>query len=397
MDAWRRVKANRGAAGVDDVSIREYEQDLKGNLYRVWNRMSSGSYFPPPVKRVNIPKAGGGERPLGIPTVGDRVAQMVVKIHLEPDVEKIFHPDSYGYRPNRSAADAVGEARKRCWAHDWVLDIDIAGFFDNIDHDLMMRAVELHTQSRWILLYVRRWLKAPVVMPDGTLVERDRGTPQGGVISPLLANIYLHHAFDTWMSREKPEIAFERYADDIVVHCKTEREAVELRKAVKERLERCKLQMHPVKTKIVYCKDRNRRRSYPEESFDFLGYTFRPRLAKDRWGRCFVSFLPGISAKSVKRINQTIRDWRIGSRTGSCLEDLARQYNPVIRGWMNYYGKYYKSAMYPVMQRLNRRLVRWARGKYRRLQHQRRATQWLRGLAERQPNLFAHWTLGARP
>lgn len=397
VEAWRKVRANRGAAGVDDVSIADFEKDLKGNLYKVWNRMSSGTYFPPPVRRVNIPKAGGGERPLGIPTVGDRVAQMVVKMYLETEVEEVFHADSYGYRPNKSATEAVGQARNRCFEKAWVLDIDIRGFFDNIDHDLMMKAVGLHTQSRWILLYISRWLTAPVEMPDRESKERYKGTPQGGVISPLLANIYLHHAFDAWMAREKPQIAFERYADDIVAHCRTEREAVELKAAVEDRLRKSKLELHPEKTKIVFCKNQNRRGAYPNESFDFLGYTFRPRLAMNRLGACFVSFLPAISGKAEKRICGVVRSWHIGRRTEEGLEEIAREYNSIIRGWINYYGKYYKSALYPMLGNINRRLVRWAQRKYRRYRHQRRATHWLRGIARRQPGLFAHWAFGVRP
>jgi RNA-directed DNA polymerase len=312
-------------------------------------------------------------------------------------VEKVFHPDSYGYRPNKSATEAVGQARQRCFKKAWVLDIDIKGFFDNIDHDLMMKAVRLHTESRWILLYISRWLKAPVLMPDGTREERAKGTPQGGVISPLLANIYLHHAFDAWMAREHPHIEFERYADDIVAHCKTEREAVELKAAVEERLRKCKLELHPEKTKIVYCKNQNRGGGSPHESFDFLGYTFRPREAKNRWGVDFVSFLPGISGKAEKRICETVGSWRIGRRTERSLEEIASEYNSIIRGWINYYGQYYKTAMRPVLQHLNRRLVRWAQRKYRRYRHQRRATYWLRGIARRQPGLFAHWAFGVRP
>ena len=382
---------------MDDISINDFDRDVKANLYRIWNRMSSGTYFPPPVKRVNIPKSGGGERPLGIPTVGDRVAQMVVKMYLEPGLEKVFHPDSYGYRPNKSAADAVGQARKRCFGKAWVLDIDIKGFFDNIDHDLMMRAVELHTQSRWILLYISRWLKAAVEMPDGTLEDRTKGTPQGGVVSPLLANIYLHHAFDAWMVREYPHIGFERYADDIVAHCRTEREAQELRRAVENRLKKCRLELHPEKTKIAYCRHQKRRGSYPHGSFDFLGYTFRPRVAINRYGERFTSFLPGIGKKAEKHIFETMRGWRMGSRTEISLEDIAREFNSIIRGWINYYGQYYKSAMYRVLRHLNRRLVRWAQSKYRRYRHQRRATHWLRGIARKQPELFAHWAFGAKP
>jgi group II intron reverse transcriptase/maturase len=278
-----------------------------------------------------------------------------------------------------------------------VLDIDIKGFFDNIDHDLMMRAVGQHTKSRWILLYIRRWLTAPVEMSDGTQEERTKGTPQGGVVSPLLANIYLHHALDVWMTRKYHHIAFERYADDIVAHCRTEREAIELKAAVEDRLRKCKLELHPEKTKIVYCKTQNRGGGYPHESFDFLGYAFRPREAKDRWGKSFVSFLPGISGKAAKRIYKTVRSWQIGRRTERSLEEIASEYNSIIRGWINYYGNYYKSAMRPVFQHLNRRLVRWAQRKYRRYQHQRRATHWLRSIAKRQPKLFAHWAFGVRP
>ena len=213
-EAYQRVKANRGAAGVDDQSIEVFEKDLKNNLYKLWNRLSSGSYFPPPVKRVEIDKRGGGTRPLGIPTVADRMAQAVVKAHLEPELEKQFHPDSYGYRPGKSALDAVGRARERCWCNDWVLDLDIRAFFDSISHDLLLRAVRKHTDCAWVLLYIERWLKAPVQLEDGTLEPREKGTPQGSVVSPLLANLFLHYAFDRWMAIHQPSISFERYADD---------------------------------------------------------------------------------------------------------------------------------------------------------------------------------------
>jgi RNA-directed DNA polymerase len=188
-EAYQRVKANRGSAGVDAQSIQDFEVDLKDNLYKLWNRMASGSYFPPPVRRVEIPKKDGGLRPLGIPTVSDRIAQMVVKMMFEPEVEPYFHPDSYGYRPGKSAIQAVGMVRGRCWRYNWVVDLDIRGFFDNMDHDLLMRAVRKHTDCKWIRLYIERWLKAPVQMGDGSLVNRDKGTPKGGVISPLLVEV----------------------------------------------------------------------------------------------------------------------------------------------------------------------------------------------------------------
>jgi RNA-directed DNA polymerase len=398
LDAFRRVKANRGAAGVDGETIKEFEGSLKGNLYKLWNRMSSGSYFPPPVRVAEIPKESGGKRPLGIPTVADRVAQMVVKRYLEPEIEPRFHPDSYGYRPGKSAVEAVGVARRRCMRRDWVLDLDIRGFFDNLDHKLTMRAVRKHTDSKWILLYIERWLKAPAQMKDGTCVSRHKGTPQGGVVSPLLANLFLHYAFDEWMKRNNPDIPFERYADDIIVHCVSERQARWFRAKIGGRLMECGLELHPQKTKIVYCKDDNRRGSYQNESFDFLGYTFRPRMAKGRLGRYFVAFIPAISNKATKEISGVMRGWRIHRGNEKSLEELSQFCNPSLRGWINYYGQYYKSALYRVFNILNRSLVRWVMRKYKRFRfHQRGATRWLRDIAKRQPELFAHWQIGIRP
>jgi RNA-directed DNA polymerase len=292
-EAYRRVKANQGAAGVDGQSVKDFEVGLKDNLYKIWNRMSSGSYFPPPVRTVEIAKSDGRLRRLGIPTVADRVAQMVVKMHLEPDVEPNFHPDSYGYIRGRSALEAVGVVRKRCWRYNWVIDLDIKGFFDNIDHDLMLHAVKKHTTSKWMLLYIERWLKAPAQSEDGRLIKREKGTPQGGVISPLLANIFLHHAFDEWMRSDHRSVRFARYADDIVVHCRSEAQAQFMLRAIKRRLARCKLQLHPDKTKIVYCKDDRRSGNYEHESFDFLGYSFRPRGCKGPG--YFVGFTPAVS------------------------------------------------------------------------------------------------------
>jgi RNA-directed DNA polymerase len=393
-EAYKRVKANKGAAGVDGQSIAEFEEDLKNNLYKLWNRMSSGSYFPPPVKRVDIPKDDGGMRPLGIPTVADRVAQTVVKRYMEPVLEKYFHPDSYGYRPGKSAIEAVGVARQRCWRYDWVLDLDIKGFFDSIDHGLMMRAVRKHTDCKWLLLYIERWLKAPVQMEDGSLIHRDKGTPQGGVISPLLANLFLHYAFDVWMKRQYPQIPFERYADDGICHCRSKAEAEGLRVAIGRRFAECGLELHLQKTKIVYCKDDNRRGEYPEQKFDFLGFTFRPRIAKERSGRFFVSFIPAISNKAAKSIRDTMRQWKLHRRTDKSMDDLARMFNPVLRGWINYYGSFYKSAIYRVLQHLNDILVRWASRKYKRLRgHKGRAGLWLQRIVHRQPRLFAHWQL----
>jgi RNA-directed DNA polymerase len=396
--AYKRVKANKGAAGVDEESIADFEKDLKNNLYKIWNRMSSGSYFPPPVRSVEIPKDDRSQRKLGVPTVADRISQMVVKIYFEPEVEPYFHPDSYGYRPKKSAIKAVGVARKRCWRYDWVLDLDIKGFFDNIDHGLMMRAVRKHTKCKWILLYVERWLKAPAQLEDGTLVERDKGTPQGSVISPLLANLFLHYAFDEWMRRNYPYINFERYADDVIVHCKSEKQAQSLKAVIERRLGECKLELHPEKTKIVYCKDDNRRGRYPHEKFDFLGYEFRPRGAKNRFGKCFVNFSPAIRPKAAKKVRDVIRSWKVHRMSDKSIEDISRIFNPVIRGWVTYYGSYYKTALYPLFDQLNCALRNWAMRKYKRLRgKKRRARYWLGRIARRQPYLFAHWSFSARP
>lgn len=383
---------------MDGVSVEAFEKKVKNNLYRIWNRMSSGSYMPPPVRRVMIPKADGRQRPLGIPTVGDRVAQMVVKRDLEPKVEPLFHPDSYGYRPGKSALDAVGTCRTRCWRYDWVVDLDIRGFFDNIDHSLMMHAVRKHTDSPWVLLYIERWLKAPAEAEDGTPIARDRGTPQGGVISPLLANIFLHHVFDQWMSREHPGCPFERYADDVVIHCRSHEEALAVKAAVEARLRRCKLEAHPDKTRIVYCRDSNRRQDHEHIQFDFLGYSFRPRGAKSRTGKLFCGFIPAISAKASKAIVADVRDWGLHRRSDKALDELSRMYNPKIRGWLTYYGRYYPTALHQTFRHLNRRLVRWAQAKYKRFRdHQGRAWQWLRRVAESRPEQFPHWSFGITP
>ena len=398
LEAYKRVKANKGAAGVDKESITDFGKDLKDNLYKIWNRMSSGSYFPPPVRLVEIGKKGGGQRRLGVPTVADRIAQMVAKIYFEPEIEGIFHPDSYGYRPNKSALDAVGMARKRCWRYDWALDLDIKSFFDNISHELLMRAVGKHTQCKWLLLYIERWLKAPMQLADGTLISRDKGSPQGSVISPLLSNLFLHYAFDEWMRRNHKDIPFERYADDILVHCKSERQARWIKSVIESRLAECQLELHPEKTKIVYCKDQTRRGNYPNEKFDFLGFTFRARTAVGRNGTFFVSFLPAVSDQAAKSIRAKIRSWQIHRSSDKSLKDLAGILNPQIQGWINYYGRFYKSALSPIFKQLNRSLQRWAMRKYKKLRgRKRRAYHWLGRIAKQMRYLFAHWRLGVTP
>ncbi len=395
-EAYKRVKANQGAAGVDGQSIEQFEEELENNLYRLWNRMCSGSYFPPPVRRVDIPKSDGQLRPLGIPTVSDRIAQMVVQRYLEPIVEPLFHGDSYGYRPGRSAHQALSVTRQRCWRYDWVLDLDLKSFFDTIDWELLLRALRRHTDCKWVLLYIERWLKAPVCMPDGTLVERKQGTPQGAVISPLLANLFLHYAFDRWMAEKHPDIPFERYADDIICHCASEAQARVLKNALGQRFMQCHLELHPHKTKIVYCKDANRRGSYPEQRFDFLGYTFRPRSSRTREGKLFTSFAPAVSEKAAKAIRQRMRRWRLHHRNDLALEEIARWTRPIVMGWVRYYGRFHASVLRGALRTLDDFLVRWSQRKYKRLRaHKARAWQWLWRVHSRQPDLFAHWALAS--
>jgi RNA-directed DNA polymerase len=391
-EAFGEVKANKGAPGVDGQSLEEFEKDLKGNLYKIWNRMSSGTYFPPPVRAVEIPKQhGDGTRMLGIPCVGDRVAQTVVARHLMKRVEPVFHPDSCGYRPGRSAHDAVERCRERCWRKDWVIDLDVQKFFDSVRWDLLVRAVGAHTDAAWVVLYVRRWLAAPLQLPDGTLQERGRGTPQGSPVSPVLANLFMHYAFDSWLAREFPAVEFERYADDAVVHCVTERQARQVLAALGNRMEEVGLRLHPGKTRIVYCQDKWRRGSYEHTSFDFLGFTFRQRTAKDRNGQMFMRFLPAISKDAKEKISREIRSWRVHRQIGLTFAGLARRVNPVVAGWMRYYGRFCRSALYPLLARINAYLVQWIRKKYKRLAGLKKALRCLAGAAARCPRLSAHW------
>jgi RNA-directed DNA polymerase len=391
-EAYRQVKANKGAAGVDGQSIEDFETDLKDNLFKIWNRMSSGSYFPPPVKAVEIPKPhGGGVRVLGVPTVADRIAQTVGARRIEVKVEPIFHQDSYGYRPNRSALDAVAACRRRCWKHDWVVDLDVQKFFDSVPHDLIVKAVQAHCDQPWVVLYVRRWLTAPLALPDGTLADRDRGTPQGSAVSPVLANLFMHYAFDTWMARTFPGIAFERYADDAVVHCASLQQAQKLRSAIENRMVEVGLRLHPDKTRIVYCKDSNRRGGYAHTSFTFLGFTFRARKARNRHGTSFASFLPAISSDALTKISRTVRSWRLHRRIGHSFAELARAINPIVRGWMQYYGAYYRTLLYPLLRRINTYLMRWIRKKYKRLRGFKKAKTCWDGITNRYPNLLVHW------
>jgi RNA-directed DNA polymerase len=395
-EAYKAVKTNQGAAGVDKESIEQFEANLKGNLYKLWNRMSSGSYFPPPVRAVSIPKKSGGERILGVPTVADRVAQTVVKRLIEPDLDPIFLADSYGYRPGKSALDAIGVTRERCWKFNWVLEFDIKGLFDNIDHELLLRAVRKHVKCIWALLYIERWLKAPMELEDGTRVERTCGTPQGGVVSPILSNLFMHYTFDLWMARTYPNLPWCRYADDGLVHCRVEHEAQVVKAALQARLAECRLEMHPTKTKIVYCKDGNRRGKYPNIKFDFLGYCFRPRLVRrSRDNLLFCSFSPVVSPSALKSMRAKIRELGIRRRTEVSLEEIAFRINPLLRGWINYYGRYAPSALAPLLRYVNQTLQAWARRKFKRFQaHKIRVSRFLQKLSRQNANLFVHWRLG---
>ncbi|MCR5088862.1 MAG: group II intron reverse transcriptase/maturase [Oscillospiraceae bacterium] len=391
--AYKKVRSNKGSPGIDGKDFAEYEKNLKGNLYKLWNRMSSGSYFPNPVMAVEIPKKNGGVRVLGIPTIEDRVAQMTAKMYIEPKLNILFHEDSYGYRPNKSALDAVGKARERCWKYDYVIDLDIKGLFDNINHDLLMKAVRKHVKEPWILLYIERWLKAPFSQ-KGTLIERMAGTPQGGVISPVLANLFMHYAFDEWMRRTYAYCPFERYADDTVIHCKTEAQARFILDKVRKRMNECKLELHPLKTKIVYCKDKDRTREYDCTEFEFLGYTFRRTLIRDKLGRLQWNFLASVSKKACQSLKDKIKAMEIHKKSGSKIEMIAEDINPTVRGWMNYFGAYNKSAMKSTLDVIQRRLVKWAMCKYKRFRrHRKLAEKWLNGIKEREPGMFAHWAL----
>jgi len=392
-EAYTRVKANKGCAGIDGQSIEEFEQDLDNNLYKLWNRLTSGSYHPPPVKRVYIAKADGKERPLGIPTVSDRIAQMVVKLVIEPDLETHFHPDSYGYRPGKSAHQALKKTLERSRQRAWVVDMDIKGFFDNLDHRLMMRAIQKHVPQRWARLYIQRWLTASVQHSDGTLESRDKGTPQGGVISPLLANLYLHYTFDLWMQRHYPKVTFERYADDIVCHCIHQAEAEEMKAVLAKRFQSCGLTLHPEKTKIVYCKSHCRRGKYPVNAFDFLGYRFRPKLIRDKNGKHRLYFMAMISPKAAADIRKQIRrlPWRVWYRYD--VDEISRHCQNRLSGWITYFKLFGESDIRNVLFYFDQALRRWAKRKYKTMKTVRQAVNYVNRVRQQAKHLFAHWRL----
>jgi len=393
--AYQRVKANRGSAGVDRQSLSDFEQDLSNNLYKLWNRLASGSYMPPPVRTVEIPKAQGGVRRLGVPTVADRIAQTVVTQVFAPCVEPHFHRDSYGYRPKKSALQAVAVTRTRCWKYDYLVEFDIQGLFDAIDHTLLLRAVAKHTACRWVRLYIERWLKAPFQQADGVQVARERGTPQGGCVSAVLANLFLHYAFDQWMVRTFPHLLFARYADDAVVHCRTQEEAEQFQMALEERLRVYHLELHAEKTQIVCCNVKRQGENKLAKKFTFLGYEFRPRLVRSRQGKMFVAFTPAVSPCAAKRMRQCIRRWRLNLQTSRTLEEIAHEVNPTVRGWMTYFGAYNRSSLYPILRQIDLHLVQWVKRKWtKKGRYFKRAKHWLGKTAHYRPKLFAHWQFG---
>ena len=395
--AYKKVKANQGSAGVDQISMEEFDAQRSKHLYKLWNRLASGSYFPPPVKEVEIPKKDGKVRKLGIPTIGDRVAQMVVKEYLEARFEKIFSPNSYGYRPDRNAHQALEKVRQNCRKTDWVIDLDIKGFFDNIDHERLMLAVQKHVQEKWCLLYIQRWLTMPVQTKSGELIQKQgKGTPQGGVISPLLANLFLHYAMDKWLEQNHPNVEYVRYADDAILHCKTKTEAEQTLAALDERMKACGLELHPEKTKQVYCRDYRRQNTYETVKFDFLGYSFQPRSTKSKQtGKLFLGFDCAISISSKKRIADKLEDLKIDRLNFKSIVGVALYLEPFIRGWINYYGKYRITELKPVFLLLRQRLVWWARKRYKRYKtNMVKAYRWLDRVQKQFPNLFYQWRYG---
>jgi len=396
-EAYKRVRANKGSAGVDGVSMEEYDANRSKHLYKLWNRMTSGSYFPPPVKEVEIPKKDGKVRKLGIPTINDRVAQQAIKMYIEPRFEKIFSPNSYGYRPRKNAHQALSKVRENCRKQDWVIDLDIKGFFDNISHSKLMLAIEKHIPEKWVKLYIKRWLSTPVLTKTGVLEKKaGKGTPQGGVISPLLANLYLHYGFDKWIEQTDATVNYTRYADDVIVHCNSEQHAKQVLKQINERMKSIDLELHPKKTKIVYCKDYRRQWQYPVVKFDFLGYSFQPRTTKSKRDKgLFLGFDCAISISSCKRIADKLGEMKVEKMSFKSVVGIAQKLNPMIRGWIHYYGKYRISNLHRVFRLLNQRLTRWARKRYKRYKTSiKRSYKWLSRVQEQYPNLFYHWKFG---
>jgi RNA-directed DNA polymerase len=390
--AYREVKRNRGAAGIDGQTITGFDVNRDKNLYKIWNRLSSGSYFPPPVRAKRIPKGDGKERILGIPTVSDRIAQGAIKLYAEARLDPIFHEDSYGYRPGKSAHQALDTCTERCRTSSWVLEVDIKAFFDHVSHELILKALEHQKMPKWVLLYCQRWLRAPLVetADETSWVEREVGTPQGGVISPLLANLFLHYAFDQWMERHYRWVRFERYADDIVCHCGRMKDAEHLRSAINARFQEVGLRVNDQKSHIVYIDTFERWNV--RTCFTFLGYDFKVRTLKNYKGKLYRQCMPGASQKAMRQITQTIKEWRIHRSSRASVEELARRYNVTLRGWITYYGKFwYRNFSYRLWSVFQSRLVKWAKMKYR--ISTRKAEHMLLQWRKSNPDLFAHWYL----
>ena len=391
--AYRSVKRGGKASGVDEKSMADFEGNLNANLYKLWNRLTSGSYMPPPVREAELTKPTGGIRKLGIPTVSDRIAQRVVKDYMEPKLEGKFHRWSYGYRPGRSAHQAIGQCLTNTRRYGWVIDLDIKGFFDHIDHELLLRALSHDFSEKWVLMYVERWLKAPIQEAGGQLREREAGTPQGGVISPLLSNLFLHYGLDEWLRRNHPTLKFERYADDMVLHCSSEQESVALLSAIKSRLKEMKLELNESKTQIVYCKKSGRTCNYEKVTFDFLGHQFKPKRARDKYGRKFLTYGLEMSQGSASRVLAELRRMGIHRKTGFTIEQLAKELNPKLRGWMSYYGKYGGNRFNHVLHRLNTRLMKWVRWRHKLRFRTGKIIDKLLSYYRKNPNLFAHWKM----
>lgn len=398
-EAYRKVSANKGSAGIDEESLGDYQKDLLSNLYKLWNRLSSGSYFPQPVKEVMIPKANGTKRVLGIPTVSDRIAQQVIKTYLEPRMEKEFHKNSFGYRPSKNAHDAIDVVRHNVKQYDWVIDMDIKSFFDDVNHDLLMKCLDKHVEEKWVKMYIKRWLEVPSQKQDGTQTPKEgKGTPQGGVISPLLSNLFLHYVFDKWFTKNYSQLVFVRYADDIIVHCNNAQEAKEVLEAIRQRLQQCKLRLNEEKTKVVNCHDYRRRKVKGYTSkFDFLGFTFKPQTTTYKRDGKYILFLGydcSISQKSITRILTSWEKLKLNRRSSLTLQDIAIMVEPQIRGIINYYGKYKKWKLQRVMWYFQQRLVKWALNKYKRFKESfDRAYKWLKQIKQQYPTMFYHWTI----
>ncbi len=393
VDAYNRERGGGKAAGIDGESWEDFDKDLQKNLYVLWNRLASGSYFPSAVREVEIPKKDGRMRKLGIPTLRDRIAQEVVKRYMEQRIDQLFHDNSYGYRPLKNAKQAIEEVRKNCKTTDWVIDLDISKFFDEISHELMLRAVEHVIEDKWVSMYVKRWLEMKIVNKEGEENNRGgKGTPQGGVISPLLANLYLHFSLDKWLEKNYEQVRFVRYADDMVLHCQSNQEAEELVQAIKQRLATVELRLNEEKTKIVYCKDYRRTEDYSKVQFGFLGFSFQPRKSQSKYKKhkSYVAITAEISTANQKRITEVIKtevNWR---DTQQKIEEIAGKLNSRLRGWINYFGLYGRRALRRTMLRLERRLIKWIQKKYK-LTSIREALRKLTSIKEEKPDMFYHW------